>query len=436
MRVTISRKAFIAFCVALSILIALSAYSYINSHQLIDYGREVSHTNKALYLTGQVLSATLEMEAGQLRYNTTGDSTFLKAYPQTVTDLNEHINELLALTITNTEQQTKIKYMQSLVARKINSSEKAIAAYGSSADVSGGRVNTMLTDSIRYALESIEKEEKKRLTGSEEKSEVRITLFNTTSIGLLIIAMGVLIGFFLTVNNTLNVHISTENKIKELNKELEAFTYSVSHDLRAPLRSVSGYARILKEDYHHALDEEGNRIIGVIQKNANTMGALIDDLLEFSRVGRKELVKSKVNMDELVRSLVRDLQLGGAAADFRIHTIHSGNADVTMIRQVWTHLLSNAVKFSHKRSSPRIEINSSVTTHEIEYSIRDNGTGFNMEYAHKLFHVFQRLHKVQDYEGTGIGLALVKRIINRHGGNVRAEGRENDGATFYFTLPQ
>jgi PAS domain S-box-containing protein len=229
-----------------------------------------------------------------------------------------------------------------------------------------------------------------------------------------------------------------EDVILKLNKELESFTYSVSHDLRAPLRSVLGYAQILKEDYADKLDDEGNRFVGIIMKNAKRMGSLIDDLLNFSRLGRKEIVKGKVNMNELVRDIVQDLRTtgGSEAIEFNISSLNSAEADVSMLRQVWINLLSNAIKYSSKKEIIKIDVGSYNTSTEHCYFVKDNGAGFDMQYAGKLFGVFQRLHKMDEFEGTGVGLALVKTIIDRHGGRVWAEGELDTGATFYFSLPK
>ena len=229
----------------------------------------------------------------------------------------------------------------------------------------------------------------------------------------------------------------SEDSIKLLNQELEAFTYSVSHDLRAPLRSITGYSQILKEDYGEKLDEEGKRVTQVIISNAKRMGQLIDDLLDFSRLGRKALSHARVNMEELVRDVVRELvaQENGRQLNIRILPLKSSKGDNNMLRQVWINLVSNALKYSRNKEVTDIEIGSSLKNGQTCYHIQDNGTGFDMQYVDKLFGVFQRLHKANEFEGTGVGLALVKTIIKRHDGYVWAEGKVNEGATFYFSLP-
>ncbi|MBL0740224.1 sensor histidine kinase [Chryseolinea lacunae] len=229
----------------------------------------------------------------------------------------------------------------------------------------------------------------------------------------------------------------SEAKIMQLNNELEAFTYSVSHDLRAPLRSIDGYARILKEDYGPKLDPEANRVIDIVVRNARRMGKLIDDLLDFSRVGRKELSHSRVDFNTMVNNLRRELmeQEKERVINFVVHPLALVEGDNNMLRQVWENLISNALKYSSKKPLTEIEITCTTEEDKTIYSIRDNGVGFDMKYANKLFGVFQRLHKVQDFEGTGVGLALVHRIISRHGGKIWAEAAVDAGATFSFYIP-
>jgi PAS domain S-box-containing protein len=220
------------------------------------------------------------------------------------------------------------------------------------------------------------------------------------------------------------------------NKELEAFSYSVSHDLRAPLRSVHGYSKMLEEDYQHQLDENAKRVLGIIQENAKRMGQLIDDLLAFSRLGRKEILKLPIDMTGLVNSVLAEISnLILHHAEIKVHPLHPTLGDRPLINQVMFNYISNAVKYSAKRQKPFIEIKSARENGEVIYSVSDNGTGFEMQYAHKLFGVFQRLHSSDEFEGTGVGLAIVNRIISKHGGRVWAEGALGKGATFYFSLP-
>ena len=228
-----------------------------------------------------------------------------------------------------------------------------------------------------------------------------------------------------------------EDSIREANRELESFTYSVSHDLRAPLRIIDGYADILKEDYSEKLDDEGRRILGIIKANARRMGQLIDDLLDLSRTSRKELALDWVPMAPLVDNILDEMrQTYGAGARVEVGILPTVEADSSLIRQVWINLISNAFKYSAKDNAPHIIINASDQGSEYHFSVKDNGVGFDMAYADKLFGVFQRLHKATEFEGTGIGLALAFRILKRHGGRIWADSEPGGGSTFTFSLPK
>ncbi|MCX6233304.1 MAG: PAS domain S-box protein [Bacteroidetes bacterium] len=226
-------------------------------------------------------------------------------------------------------------------------------------------------------------------------------------------------------------------QLEAANKELEAFSYSISHDLRAPLRAIDGFAHILQEENEPNLNSEGKRACSIIQESIGRMNLLIDDLLALSRLGRTEMQFTQINMDALVKSVYDELTKPEEVEriDFHIHPLCPAVGDNTLIRQVWINLLGNAIKFSSGRERAVIEVNSDDQGEEITYSIRDNGAGFDMQYADKLFGVFQRLHSAKEFEGTGIGLAIVQRIIHRHGGRIGAEGKVNGGATFWFSLP-
>ena len=225
-------------------------------------------------------------------------------------------------------------------------------------------------------------------------------------------------------------------ELEKANKELEAFSYSVSHDLRAPLRIIDGYVEIVKTDYKNKLDEDGQNMLHIIATNARKMGQLIDDLLDLSRLGRKELLIHQVDMKRLIEAVISEhFSRDTDHANIQVDKLETTECDSNLIRQVWINLISNAIKYSAKREKPEIKISSYKKDAQIVYCIRDNGVGFDMQYADKLFGVFQRLHKMSEYEGTGVGLALVQRIVSKHGGTVWAEAEKDKGATFYFGLP-
>ena len=226
-------------------------------------------------------------------------------------------------------------------------------------------------------------------------------------------------------------------QLESANRELESFSYSVSHDLRAPLRAIEGFSRFLAESYGGKLDAEGNRLIGVVRENTRRMGRLIDDLLEFSRMGRAELLKTRVDLNELVRETLEQLKSdwSGRNVDFHIADLPAAWCDRSLVHQVFVNLLGNAIKYSRLQQTAIVEVGVDTAGGQPAYFVRDNGVGFDPAYAHKLFGVFQRLHTAEEFEGTGVGLALVQRVIHRHGGKVWAEGKVGEGATFHFTLP-
>ena len=227
-------------------------------------------------------------------------------------------------------------------------------------------------------------------------------------------------------------------QLEAANKEMEAFTYSVSHDLRAPLRAVDGYTQILLEKHASHLNDDAQSICGNIREGAQRMGRLIDDLLAFSRLGRAEMQASTIDMHGLANSVFFELTTPESreSIDFRLQPLPRAEGDPTMVRQIWMNLISNALKFSSKRERPFIEVGWQEGTKETIYSIRDNGAGFDKQYVHRLFGVFERLHSTREFEGTGVGLAIVRRIVHRHGGRTWAEGETDKGATFYFTMPK
>ncbi|MBL7749801.1 MAG: PAS domain S-box protein, partial [Chitinophagaceae bacterium] len=242
-----------------------------------------------------------------------------------------------------------------------------------------------------------------------------------------------------------NINAELEEKVRirtrqlqKTNEELESFAYSVSHDLRAPLRGINGFADILQEDYATQLDDEAKRITRIIKENTVRMGNLIDDLLSFSRLGRQELEKVRFDTREMIYQLIASMEQKTETnrVSYDIQDLHSSYGDITSLRQVWINLIGNAIKYSRGNPQPTIQIGAYKENGETVFYVKDNGVGFDMKYVNKLFKVFQRLHTTEEFEGTGVGLAIVEKIINKHGGRVWATSAENAGACFYFTLPE
>ena len=242
----------------------------------------------------------------------------------------------------------------------------------------------------------------------------------------------------------LNLNAELEQRVKErtqqledINKELEAFTYSVSHDLRSPLRAIDGFSKIILEDYGNILDDEGKRLFSIIRNNTSHMDLLITDLLALSKVARGELILGPVNMYQMVNDIFNEIMHKKESTKYNImiDSLPEICGDASLLRQVWSNLISNAVKYTAPRENCSIKVSCITDKKDITYYIKDNGVGFNPDYSHKLFGVFQRLHSSSEFEGTGVGLAIVERIIHRHNGRVWGEGKINEGAVFYFSLP-
>jgi signal transduction histidine kinase len=239
-------------------------------------------------------------------------------------------------------------------------------------------------------------------------------------------------------NQTLEQKVTDRtSELESVNQELESFSYSISHDLRAPLRAIIGFTAILEEDYCNQLDDEARRITSVIKNNTGKMGMLIDDLLAFSRMSRQSIVKTNVNSDQMVQEIIEELhnKNNPGNIEWHVHTLPDMQGDTNTIRQVWINLISNAIKYSGTVAKPVIEIGSFIKADQIVFFVKDNGVGFDQKYASKLFKVFQRLHSQDEFEGTGVGLAIIDKIISKHDGKVWAESEVNKGATFFFSVP-
>ncbi|HXL58477.1 MAG TPA: ATP-binding protein, partial [Chitinophagaceae bacterium] len=226
------------------------------------------------------------------------------------------------------------------------------------------------------------------------------------------------------------------NELAKVNRELETFNYSVSHDLKSPLRTITNFLQIFLKKYGTKQEEEANYLLDIINRKTQKMGELIDDLLNFSRLGKKDLDIYFINMNQLITHVIEEQKhLNSHSLEIKYDKLDNCYGDNVLLQQVWDNLISNAIKYSQTRKKQYIEIGSFRKDDEIIYWIKDNGVGFDMQYASKLFEVFQRLHDKSEFEGTGIGLALAKRIIEKHGGRIWAEGKVDEGSVFYFSIP-
>ncbi|WP_228520643.1 PAS domain-containing sensor histidine kinase [Flavobacterium sp. JLP] len=281
------------------------------------------------------------------------------------------------------------------------------------------RAAELIIANKKLALETIQKEKRK---AEKEKSAAELIVTNRE------LAYQEKRGKELFLANS---------ELKKAQEELEGFSYSVSHDLRAPIRAINGYTQILVEDHAAAIDEDGQMVLKAIIHNSRKMGLLIDDLLAFSKLGRKQVSTESINMRSLLNGIISDIVFdnGDKIPIFEIESIEPATGDPALIKQVWINLISNAIKYSKYKPEIRIKISSFAKEDKIVYCVQDFGAGFDMEYYDKLFGVFQRLHSQEEFDGTGIGLAIVQKIINRHHGTVWAESELDHGSTFYFSLP-
>jgi signal transduction histidine kinase len=272
---------------------------------------------------------------------------------------------------------------------------------------------------------------------AESKHHVHVDLTRNDEIGRLADAFNVMAERVEQSRTDLELRVEQRTEqLSAANRELEAFSYSVSHDLRAPLRAIAGFVQILEEDHADRLDTTAKRHLERVKVNARRMGQLIDDLLSFSQIGRSTLTRQTVDLTTMAHSVAHDaIAAAGVPIEVSIEPLPAAHGEASLLNQVLVNLIGNAVKFSARAEHPLITIGSTDAEGETAYFVRDNGVGFDARYAEKLFGVFQRLHRADEFEGTGVGLAIVHRIITRHGGRVWAEGKLNGGATFYFTLP-
>lgn len=264
--------------------------------------------------------------------------------------------------------------------------------------------------------------------------------------GLLLLLLVILMVALLTERiekvrrlRSLNNELKKETiKLEDANNELEAFAYSVSHDLRVPLRAIDGFSRIVIEDYEDKLDEEGIRLLNIIRDNTKKMGQLIDDILLLSRAGRQEMKISELDITSLAKNIYNEFnhETDGRNVDFTVDDLPRTMGDRALLTQVLTNLIGNAIKFTREKENAKIEVGFNEDNDDNIYYVKDNGAGFDMGYYDKLFGLFQRLHSQEEFEGTGVGLSIVQRIISRHRGRVWGEGEVGEGATIYFSIPK
>lgn len=436
------------FVGALAILGLITVLSLLNTRKLKQTNAWVAHTNEVIARLDDLMITILDAESGQRGFIITGLDSYLSSYHSALTSVHSKTEVIRSLTNDNPAQQSRVEKLESSIQGRLFTLEEVLEkrraeGFDSAQQVifmGGGKIQM---DQIRAEIVQIKQVEFQLLERREaEATASTITTLTTFALGL-VISFALLVFVFYLLNHQIAERRAAEQavtgyarQLEAANKDLEAFSYSTSHDLRAPLRHVSGYAELLQKNAGSALDAKGEHYVQTIIDSAKRMGNLIDHLLAFSRLGRAQMKVTDVNLEKMVREAIDELriEMNGREVAMTIGKLPRVKADPSLLRLVFTNLISNALKFTRQTQPAKVEIGYRQQPDEVVVFVKDNGSGFDMKYVDKLFGVFQRLHDADQFEGTGIGLANVRRIISRHGGRTWAEGAVGEGATFYFSL--
>ncbi|MFZ4463762.1 MAG: sensor histidine kinase [Bacteroidales bacterium] len=463
MKISILQK-LIAFSIIILVGNGILGYAvYVSNKKLRDSGQWVKQTEQIISLSGKILVHGIEIESASRGFVLTNDSIYLEPFTDAKQSLLGHLATLKKLVQDNYLQQQRVDSLQFYMIKRLDFSFNTIelrSKHGLNAAIAliSIKQGKFYSDKMRYFIYAIQKEETELLHQRVIANENIADSFNKFTFGLfvlisvftilLVIATGKNLikdkekekraAELVITNKELDFQFNEKEKQVAANKELEAFSYSVSHDLRAPLRHIGGFVDLLIKNSSAQLDATGLRYLNIISESAHEMGDLIDALLTFSRLSRTELVRTKIDSNVLVNQVFKTFseEMTGRNIELKIAKLPEVMADETLIHQVWVNLISNALKYTRNNEKTVIEIGAETEKDKITFHIKDNGAGFDMKYADKLFGVFQRLHKARDFEGIGIGLANVNRIISRHGGVCSAESDPDKGATFFFSLPK
>jgi signal transduction histidine kinase len=448
---TIEQRVLAGFSLVFVGILIISAMSYHNTNGLLRNSGLDGRSHELILLLGNIDAAMGEAEGAHRRYLVTGEQAYLDAYTRVIAQKPTFTTFLKELTRDSPEQQRRAAELDQLMERQMNVESKAIAqvrergipSVRKMALEGAGKRELEGIHQITSEMDAYERQAvNQRVIASAASTRYTIMLLAIGAVLQLVLLASVyyLIRHDVTERRRVAGELQRRGELLEAaNKELEAFSYSVSHDLRAPLRHIDGYAALLRKAVDQSLNERAARYLQTISDAAKQMGQLIDDLLVFSRMGRQDMLQATVNMDQLIQSILFDLRpdLQRRHVSWTIASLPEAKGDPSMLRQVFMNLLTNALKFTSTKATASIEIGvESISSDEIVLFVRDNGVGFDMQYAPKLFGVFQRLHRADEFEGTGIGLANVRRIVHRHGGRTWADAVPEKGATFYVALPR
>ncbi len=445
----IQRQTLGGFLAAALLLVLVSATGAFALQGWEESANWVTHTYRVIVEIEALARSFEQTETARRGFLATGDETFLSERQVAVGGLREHFDALASLVPDNPAQAQRLQQLREAVAQHTSEGDKLIELARSQGLEVARR--TFLTSGPLDAERDLEtrltemSQVEYSLLGARNRADTRYESLVVGAFAALLLVMAAVLGWlFVRLRRDLSDRFAQEaslqqanTALKAANRELESFSYSVSHDLRSPLRAIDGYAQMLDEDYSAQLGEEGRRYIRIVREGSQRMAALIDDLLAFSQLNRKSLSRRTVDMTALARQAAEEAvaECTGAVPSVRIDELPAASGDPAMLQQVWMNLVSNAIKYSAKSQAPAVHISGARDDAQLRYEVKDNGVGFDMKYADKLFGVFQRLHATGEYPGTGVGLAIVQRIVLRHGGTVSAHGVRGEGATFGFTLP-
>jgi len=446
----------LSFWVALAIFLLTGWVTYESIVKYQDASKWRDHTYAVIETLDQLRTGLVDAETGQRGYLITGESDYLEDYRKSLDAIGQRKAELRTLTVDNASQQWRLNTLEPLVTEKLMGLERRIQIRKSQGlDAAAQAIITSkdkrvmnqirdITDAMNEEEHNLLKQRDQLVARQANRTEVILACAALVCLSLLRIAFEML-KREITEHTNAEIRIQTLNENLEknvhhlgsLNKELEAFSYSVSHDLRTPLRALDGYSKELLENLGGRLDAQNQSDLNRIRAAAARMGQLIDDLLDLSRLARTELAREDINLGAAADKIVQEFQKARPErqAEFVIAPDLNVKGDPKLLQIVLQNLLENAWKFTEKRPVSKIELGATERDGQRVFFVKDNGAGFDMAYVGKLFGAFQRLHDSDEFPGTGIGLATVQRIINRHGGTIWAEAKVGDGAAFYFTLP-
>lgn len=443
------RKTLIGFVASVVLLVIVFTLALLAVRGYGSTNRWVAHSHEVIAELEGLAASLVEADSVWRGFISSGDPIYLKERDAVLTRLDQHLQAAKQLTLDNAEQQSRLHEMESTLEQR-HEQINALIALAQSQGLPVAQRSPICEDVRKITLRvsaqiaQLQREENVLLAKRRGEDAVWANGLIATFITLLLTVVGVLAWLGLRVRAETRARARHAESLARLNlsleaanRELESFSYSVSHDLRSPLRAIDGYSLMLEEDYAPQLDETARRYIKTIRAGSQRMAALIDDLLTFSRLSRQSLNRQTVDMNMLARRAAAEVLEGQPEPKpaVNIAQLPPVPGDPALLRQVWTNLISNAVKYSSKSATPEVRIRAETEGRLVRYEVQDNGVGFDMKYADKLFGVFQRLHSMDEYPGTGVGLAIVQRIINRHEGAVTAKGERGKGATFGFILP-